>query len=172
VTAATVRFLQRNDDRRQIYALVEHDDRTLAYGPLAMDQVYRNLYESPRGLPARGVGDESLARELVSRSDEFHELDDFYQFHGYSPEVMEWVDSTDPTLGRPVEEVAERLGVDLASLADASWPESFKPGSFDPEGNPVFYPTFWENFAVGDMAGQYDINPASIRFKAWLSLYT
>lgn len=165
-------FVQKDDDRRQIFALVRRDGRMVAFGPLTADLVDRGRYEGPRGAAARGQGDEALARELAVRGDEFHDLDDFYPVYGYPPEVLEWVESTDLTVGRELDDVARRLGIDRSLLREASWHESHDPGAVDAEGNTLFYPVFWDNWSVGDMAGRYTINPKSYRFKAWLSFHT
>lgn len=111
-----------------------------------------------------------MAEQLVREADHFHDLVDFYVVYGYPPEIEQWANATD-RWGRQAEEVAELLGLDLARLRKACWHESHDDGSVDPEGNPVFYPKFWDNFAVGDMAGRFDVDPSKYRFKAWLSLH-
>jgi hypothetical protein len=74
--------------------------------------------------------------------------------------------------GRDVAEVADRLGVDYATLYQASHQEIAAPGNYDPAGDPLFYPRFWDNWAIGDLSGWRSINPRSYRFKAWLSFHT
>jgi hypothetical protein len=107
--AGTCRFLQSNRDRREIYAIVERDGSSTAYGPLTYEQVDR--------------------------------------------------------------EVVHRLGLDRATLYRATHPEVADPGNLDAAGDPVFYPAFWDNWAIGDLSGRRSVNPGSYRFKAWLSYH-
>jgi len=180
----TCRFLQNNRDRREIYAMVRRPSGTVAYGPLALEQVDSALF-GDANRPARlGPGDPALAASLAQRAGEFHDLEDFYRFYGYPPDVVEWVESTDLSDthglsnswfqrgGRDIDEVAPRLGVDRATLYRAANHEIVDPTGHDPEGNPLFYPRFWRNWAIGDLSGWRSINPRSHRFKAWLSFNT
>jgi hypothetical protein len=178
------RFLQSNRDRREIYAVVERDGTGYGYGPLPLEQIDARLFGGP-GRPSRlGPGDPALAASLAARAGECHDLEDFYRFYGYPPDVIDWVESTDlrgPDVmslgwfragGRDIAEVSRRLGVDSVALYEGSDGEVADPGNYDPEGNPLFYPEFWENWAVGDLSGRRSVNPRSYRFKAWLSFHT
>jgi hypothetical protein len=171
-SAGGCRFLQRNDDRRQIFVTVDADGRRVAFGPLGLDEVDCERYVVPGGLVWRGLGDEALARDLSARAGEFHDLDDFYRAYGYPADILDWVEATDLRFGREVDEVADRLGLDVALLDEASWQEAHVQGSFDPEGNYLFHHGFGDNWAIGDLSGRSSINPNNYRFKAWLSFHT
>ena len=172
-----VRFVQHNQDRRQIYAIAERDGTGVAYGPLPLDEIHEHLYRSG---DRRGPGDPELARQLAARSGEFHDLDDFFRAYGYPPDVVAWVDATPIDNrrnrsgyfiggGYDPADVAARLGIDEQVLNEAAWPETYDPRSRDPEGDPMFYDIFWDNWAIGDLSGVRKINPNGYRFKAWLS---
>jgi hypothetical protein len=71
--------------------------------------------------------------------------------------------------GREIDDVARRPDLDRATLYRATHAEVADPGNLDAVGDPVFYPAFWDNWAVGDLSGRRSVNPGSYRFKAWLS---
>jgi hypothetical protein len=178
-----IRFLQNNQDRREIYAVVERDGAAYGYGPLTLEQVDTALFGGPSRQPRLGPGDPGLAASLASRTGEFHDLEDFYRFYGYPPEAVEWVEQTEmgsltePLYtpyqegGRDVRDVARMLEIDYETLYRGSSTEIVDPTSYDPEGNPPFHRWFWSNWAIGDMSGWRAINPRSYRFKAWLSFH-
>lgn len=178
------RFLQNNRDRREIYAVVRRPGGTVGYGPLALEQVDSGLFGDADRQSRLGPGNAALAASLAERAGEFHDLEDFYRFYGYPSDVLDWVESTDlggttgPSQtwfqdgGRDIDEVADRLGVDRAALYRAADQEIVDPSGYDPEGNPLFYPRFWRNWAIGDLSGWRSINPRSYRFKAWLSFHS
>jgi hypothetical protein len=121
---------------------------------------------------------------LAARAGELHDLEDFYRFYGYPPDVVAWVEATqlsDPTArsyslyqrgGRDIDDVIARLGVDSRALYEASDGEIAVPGHYDPEGNPLFINHFGDNWAIGDLSGWRAIDPRHYRFKAWLSFHT
>jgi hypothetical protein len=69
-----------------------------------------------------------------------------------------------------VDEAADRLGIDRQTLLRAAYDES-QEGWPDPEGNPLFHQGFRDNWAVGNMAADIDVNPMAPRFLAWLSFH-
>ncbi len=175
------RFLQSNRDRRQIFAVVTGDGPAVAFGSLALNQIYAGLYTEPYPTRWHPRGDEALAVDLAARAGDFHDLDDFYRFHGYSAELIDWVEATplniptegmggDMDGGREESEVVERFGLDRERLVDAAFREGIVPGAFDPAGDPLYHVMFDANWAVVDPSGHVRINPKAYRFKAWLSL--
>jgi hypothetical protein len=179
-----IRFLQGNRDRREIYAVVDRGGVGYGYGPLPLEQVDTSLFGGPSRPSRMGPGDPALAASLAARADDFHDLEDFFRFYGYPPDVVDWVEATDlrgvtgtsqtsfQDGGRDIDEVIDRLGVDSVALYQASDGEIVDPSGFDPEGNPLFYPRFWHNWAIGDLSGWRAINPRNYRFKAWLSFHS
>jgi hypothetical protein len=177
-TTKVCRFWQHNCDLRQIFAIVSQaSSPPVAYGPLALNEIYEGRYLQPlRGVPA---GDPALAAELSRRTAEFHDLEDFYRYAGYSDEVIAWVEETKiNTLdelgytfpeGRWPYDVAEKLGLDVHRLVEAAWDDSVMPRVRDPEGRDVFYDRFWDNWAVGNDSGHLTVNPKAYRFKAWVA---
>jgi hypothetical protein len=174
------RFWQSNHDQREVFAVVtEGRAQPLAYGPLALDEIRADRYLRPR--PWDSAGDPALAADLAARADQFHDLEDFYRFFGYHADVLTWAESTQVNVparhgmiqgGRDVADVASRLGLDGERLREAASAESVAPGEVDPEGSPVYHSAFWDNWAVGGPSGPLLVNPASYRFKAWLSFHT
>ena len=90
-----IRFLQNNRDRRQIYAVVDRGGVGYGYGPLPLEQVDASLFGGPYRPSRVGPGDPALAASLAARADEFHDLEDFFRFYGYPPDVVDWVEATD-----------------------------------------------------------------------------
>jgi hypothetical protein len=149
----------------------------VAYGPLALEEVREDRYLVPlRGVPA---GDPALAAELGRRAAEFHDLEDFYRYAGYSDEVIAWVEATKINArdklgaifpeGRLPYDVAEQLGLDVHRLVEAAFDASVRPLARDPEGRDVFYDQFWDNWAVGNDSGHLTVDPKAYRFKAWVA---
>jgi hypothetical protein len=180
-TTKGCRFWQHNRDLRRIFAIVTQADPSpvppVAYGPLTLNQVYEKLYLQPVfGAPA---SDPALAAELIRRADEFHDLEDFYRYAGYSDEVIAWIEATPINTrdelgyvfpeGRLPYDVAEKLGLDVHRLVEAAWDASVMPRARDPEGRDVFYDRLWDNWAVGNDSGHLTVNPKSYRFKAWVA---
>ncbi len=175
-----VRFLQSDEDRRQIFAVSTGEGAALGFGPLSMDEIYAERYESPTPLPWFPPGDEALAATLTARAGDFHDLADYYRFYGYPPEVISWIEATELVnpealgpyheRGRTEAEVVERLGLDRERVHDAAMIEALMPGAYDAEGEPMYHHGFTSNWAVGDPSGRVSINPGAYRFKAWLSL--
>jgi len=176
----TSRFLQNNAERTQIFALASGDGMDVGFGPLAMPQIYLDLYHTTPPSAWHPRGDPALGADLTARAAEFHLLDDFFHVYGYPPDLIAWIEATvlrDPDargpyddVGRPAEEVAERLGLDVERLRRAGAAEGIVEGQLDPAGDPLYHYTFGSNWAVADPAGRVTINPNSYRFKAWLSL--
>jgi hypothetical protein len=180
-TTKICRFWQHNRDLRQIFAIVAQAGSPpvppVAYGPLALEEVREDRYLRPlRGVPA---GDPELAAELGRRAAEFHDLEDFYRYAGYSDEIIAWVEATEINTrdalgyifpgGRVPYDVAEKLGLDPVRLRDAASDESVMPHRVDPEGRNVYYEEFWDNWAVDNESGHLVVNPKSYRFKAWVA---
>lgn len=176
------RIVQHNTDRREIYLLSTGADSTpLAYGPLTEQDFLRHWYgSSPERGRRAGFEQAQLARRLAERADQFHDLDDFFRAF-YPPDVARWASEVPARMvtpqrrvveGYPVAEVAQRLGVD-ASLLDAVAYEEGGGGGLDSAGSPWYYPELGEdNWALSSDAGVHAVNPASLRFKGWLSFHS
>ncbi|GAA1818144.1 hypothetical protein GCM10009682_43610 [Luedemannella flava] len=171
------RFVQRDSDRREIYAIVTDGPAAGAHGPLDLTRISRRPFVTERPGYPFPTGDPALAESLAARAGEFHDLDDFYAHYGYPAEVLAWVASMPrhgdyyDDRGYRSAEVADRLGLDLTALNAAAWREAIDPGRVDPAGDPVFHPDFDvdRNWAVTGGSGPVMIDVTSYRFKAWLS---
>src|SRR5262245_35341264 len=88
-----VEFLQRNSDRREIYALLTADDgQRIAAGPLTATEVDPVYFGSaPAGIRSPSEQAERAA-EIACTRDEFHDLADFYHFYGYPADLIEWIE--------------------------------------------------------------------------------
>lgn len=173
--------MQRDADRRDIYALVTGGPLAGAHGPLPLEHITGRRFTRPRPGYRLPPGDPALADDLAARAGQFHDLDDFYTFYGYPQEVLDWLarmprQEADGKgyydgSGYRSNEVAAVLGLDLDLLHAAALKEAVDPGRVDPIGDPVFFTNFAvdENWAVTAESGPVWIDPTSYRFKAWLS---
>jgi hypothetical protein len=167
-----IRFVQRNVDRRDIYAVMASG----ALEPLRPDQIWPWL-RPPHVVGHTPEGDLALARDLAARADEFHDLDDFYVHYGYPQEVLDWVvrtplgDSQPWRDGYDASEVVDVLGIDLTALRDAGGEDGIDHSRLDPAGDILYYRHLGEreNWAISDPSGRVRVDPSSYRFKAWLS---
>ena len=173
--------MQRDADRREIYALVTGGPLAGAHGPLPLEHITRRRFTRPRPGYRLPPGDPALADDLAARAGQFHDLDDFYTFYGYPPEVARLVGADAAAGGRregslrrvrvPVERGGGRVGPRPGPAARRRLKEAVDPGRVDPIGDPVYFTNFAvdENWAVTAESGPVWIDPTSYRFKAWLS---
>jgi hypothetical protein len=172
-------FLQSSQDQRIIYALVWRGNRAFAYGPLEAKHVYRDLYISAHGTLREG--DLELAYDLLARSSEFHNLDEYFRYFGYDSWVASWADGLpdehDLSIapGHTFEEVVARLGLNdttKQALWDAALYESVSQ-HLDSAGDLVYFGDFsLGNWALDLGPGGLRIDTSNYRFKVWLSFHT
>jgi hypothetical protein len=178
MTSNDWRLVQSDADEQEIYLVtVAADGAPAAFGPLA-ERVLTGHWYGRAPVDGRTAGPEqiALARDLEARSAQFHGLDRYFEVF-FPADVAAWVDQTPETVvagevrseGRPVAQVAERLGVDPDVLDQAAYAEGGGAG-LDSAGDPWFYPYLGvDNWALASQMGVAAVNPKALRFKAWLA---